>query len=279
MSDNDRLNVPPNAAAQNEASVSAWNANAAFWDERMGEGNDFQLKLLAPALEQLLEVRPGMRVLEAACGNGNFSCRLVELGASVVAFDGAPAMIERARERSKSDRLTYHVIDATDREALRSLGGEPFDALVCNMALMDIANIEPLIEVGRELLAPGAPFVFSVQHPCFNSRYSSVVLENSIDPATGLWGTKSFLKLSGYSEPSISRGEAMSGQPALQLYFHRPLQELFGAFFRAGYVLDGLVEPTFDPPAARGMKPDWASMPGIPPVLVARMRVLGVKHH
>jgi 2-polyprenyl-3-methyl-5-hydroxy-6-metoxy-1,4-benzoquinol methylase len=278
MPDEERLAVPPTTEEQNDASRASWNANAAFWDERMGEGNDFQLKLLAPALEKLLDIKPGMRVLDAACGNGNFSRRMAELGATVVAFDGAPAMIERARERSKPDAITYHVIDAADRDALRSLGG-PFDALVCNMALMDIANIEPLIEVGRELLAPGAPFVFSVQHPCFNSRYSSVVLENSTDPATGLWGTKSFLKLSGYSEPSISRGEAMSGQPALQLYFHRPLQELFGAFFRAGYVLDGLVEPTFDPPAARGMKPDWASMPGIPPVLVARMRVLGVKHH
>jgi SAM-dependent methyltransferase len=271
MPDEERLPVPPTPEDQNEISVASWNANAAFWDERMGEGNDFQLKLLAPALEQLLDIRPDMRVLDAACGNGQFSRRMAELGASVDAFDGAPAMIERARTKAHADRITYHVIDAADRDALRSLGG-PYDALVCNMALMDIADIDPLIDVSRELLAPGAPFVFSVQHPCFNSTYSSVVLENSTNDASGLWEATVFLKLAGYKEPRTSYGEAMSGQPALQLYFHRPVEELFGAFFHAGYVLDGLLEPVFEPEEGKSMKADWASLSGIPPVLVARMR-------
>jgi SAM-dependent methyltransferase len=269
MPDQERLVVPPTPEEQNDASRESWNANAAFWDERMGEGNDFQLKLLAPALEQLLDIRPGMRVLDAACGNGNFSRRMVELGASVVAFDGAPAMIERAR--AKPGAITYHVIDAADRDALRSLGG-PYDALVCNMALMDIADIEPLIDVSRELLAPGAPFVFSVQHPCFNSAYSSVVLENSTNPGSGLWEATVSLRLSGYKDSKTSYGEAMSGQPALQLYFHRPIEELFGVFFRAGYALDGLLEPVFELEERTSVKADWASLPGIPPVLVARMR-------
>jgi len=35
----------------------------------------------------------------------------------------------------------------------------------------------------------------------------------------------------------------LPGEP--QLYFHRPLQTLFGAAFDAGFVLDALVEPGF----------------------------------
>ena len=28
-----------------------WDAKAAFWDERMGDGNQFQLELIGPAIE------------------------------------------------------------------------------------------------------------------------------------------------------------------------------------------------------------------------------------
>jgi 2-polyprenyl-3-methyl-5-hydroxy-6-metoxy-1,4-benzoquinol methylase len=73
----------------NEATRQAWNRNAAFWDERMGEGNDFVEVLLWPATERLLGLRPGERVLDVACGNGLTSRRLAALRAAVVAFDFA----------------------------------------------------------------------------------------------------------------------------------------------------------------------------------------------
>src|SRR5688572_1500731 len=92
--------VPSGVQARNEAVRQAWEANAAFWDDRMGEGNDFYRELIAPSVEALLQVQPGQRILDAACGSGIFSRRLAELGASVVAFDIAPRMIERATARS-----------------------------------------------------------------------------------------------------------------------------------------------------------------------------------
>ena len=46
----------------NEETRRAWNQNAAFWDERMGEGNHFVEVLIWPATERLLELRPGERV-------------------------------------------------------------------------------------------------------------------------------------------------------------------------------------------------------------------------
>jgi 2-polyprenyl-3-methyl-5-hydroxy-6-metoxy-1,4-benzoquinol methylase len=47
-----------------------WDAKAAFWDERMGEGNAFQLQLIGPAVERLLAVRPEEQILDVGCGNG-----------------------------------------------------------------------------------------------------------------------------------------------------------------------------------------------------------------
>jgi 2-polyprenyl-3-methyl-5-hydroxy-6-metoxy-1,4-benzoquinol methylase len=268
--------VPATAAGRNEAVRAAWEANAAFWDERMGEGNAFHRLLLARAIERLLEPRSGMRVLEAACGNGNLARRLADLGAEVVAFDFAAAMVERARERSTAyqGRIEYCVVDATDEAALATLGPAPFDALVCNMALMDMAAIEPLIAAGRRLLSEGGAFVFSVCHPCFNSLHTRFVAEGW-DDASGALRTEHSVRLTGYKTGRVSRGIAMAGQPEAQLYFHRPLEELLGAFFRQGYVLDGLLEPTFPPETRSGEGLGWGSLPDIPPVIVCRLRSPG----
>ncbi|MEZ4555133.1 MAG: hypothetical protein R2854_01540 [Caldilineaceae bacterium] len=56
------------------ASQAAWDANAAYWDEYMGaEGNDFVNVLIWPVVQRLLDVQPGQRVLDAACGNGMYA--------------------------------------------------------------------------------------------------------------------------------------------------------------------------------------------------------------
>jgi len=51
----------------------------------MGAGNDFVNVLVWPAVERFLPVKPGMRVLDIACGNGLTSrrrhSRLCEVGA------------------------------------------------------------------------------------------------------------------------------------------------------------------------------------------------------
>lgn len=66
----------PKSQARCVAAVRhAWDAKAAFRDERMGDGNAFQLELIAPAVERLLDVRPGERILDVACGNGVSSRR------------------------------------------------------------------------------------------------------------------------------------------------------------------------------------------------------------
>ncbi|HEU0025790.1 MAG TPA: class I SAM-dependent methyltransferase [Ktedonobacterales bacterium] len=257
------------------ATTSAiWEANAAFWDERMGEGNCFQRLLVAPATERLLAPRVGERVLEVACGNGVMARRLAELGARVLATDVSPTFIERARARSGAlgDRIEYRVVDATSEEALLALGAGEFDAIVCNMALMDMARIEPLMRAARALLRPGADarFVFSVMHPCFNSGEVRFVMEE--DDLGGELRTVRAVKISGYLEPDARLGLGMIGQPQPHYYFHRPLSALLGAAFAAGFTLDGLEEPAFEEPEPDARPLSWAQFTSIPPVLAARLR-------
>jgi 2-polyprenyl-3-methyl-5-hydroxy-6-metoxy-1,4-benzoquinol methylase len=249
-----------------------WDAKAAFWDERMGDGNQFQLELIGPAVERLLAVRAGERVLDAGCGNGVFSRRLAELGARVVAVDASARFLELARARSSAlaDGIDYRLVDATDEAQLLALGEGQFEALVCNMVLMDMPVIDPLLRAGRRLLAPGGRFVFSVQHPAFNSNAVSLCAETETR-LDGQEVARHAVKIGDYLTVPAGKGTGMPGESHAHWYFHRPLHELFGACFQAGFVLDGLEEPALVTRNTNPCELSWSNIPGIPPVLVARL--------
>ena len=63
-------------AAAHAETREAWEVNAAFWDDRIGEGNDFVNHLIWPATARMLGDVDGQRVLDAACGNGLYARRL-----------------------------------------------------------------------------------------------------------------------------------------------------------------------------------------------------------
>lgn len=252
-----------------------WDANAAFWDDRMAEGNDFHRELVAPAAERLLDLKPGEEVLEIACGTGQFSRAMAELGVKVLATDFSEGMLERAERRSEQrpelkPNLTYQLVDATDEAAMLALGEGRFDAAVCNMGIMDMAEIEPMLRALRRLLKPEGRFVFTIMHPAFNSMGTRLCVEEE-DRDGELVETHS-IRVISYLTVGDRKGLAMRGQPVAQWYFHRPLNELFDACFAAGFVMDGIEEPAFLPSEIESRFRSWQSYPDIPPVLAARLR-------
>jgi len=251
-----------------------WDQNARWWDARMGEGNDWHRSLIAPAVEKLLGVQPGERVLELACGNGQFARRLASMGARVVACDSSAAFLDCARLRMSehSESIEYRLIDLTREEHLAALGTGEFDAAVCNMALMDIACIMPLLRAVRRALKVGSRFVFSVPHPCFNTNGTTLLVER--DDYQGEGGVTFSVRVTQYRGLAPQKGIGIVGQPQPHYYFHRPLHMLLGACFTAGMMLDGLEEPAFTTSSAT-IAPRWDNCMEIPPVLAARLRVPG----
>lgn len=261
--------------ALTDESRAIWNAKAAFWDERMGEGNAFQRALIGPATERLLALRAGELVLDVACGNGVMARRLATLGARVVGCDFSEVFIERARARQGvhtelADRITYQVVDATREEELLALGVGRFDAVVCNQAFMDMATIEPLLRAARQLLVPHGRFVFALSHPCFNSGVFRMVAEQE-DGAAGVIVRRG-VAVYTYLTPTTQKGTGMPGEPEPHYYFHRPLSVLLASCFRAGFALDGMEEPSFQEAYQSSLTLNWGLLPEIPPVLVCRLR-------
>jgi 2-polyprenyl-3-methyl-5-hydroxy-6-metoxy-1,4-benzoquinol methylase len=258
----------------NEETRRAWDANAAYWDEKMGEGNDFVNLLEWPAVMRLLDPQPGQRILDIATGNGLTARRLAAMEAQVSAFDFSEELIKLAQARTEPDlRITFYVLDASDEDAiLQTFHDEKFDSALCNMALFDMADIEPLFHALPSLLKPGGAFVFSLTHPAFNNT-SSVHMGEEID-AEGQIITTYSVKVLRYMTAHQAHGAALRGQPRPQLYFERPLQYYLALGFRNGFVLDGFEECAFPAGYPQKNPLSWGgNFSEIPPVLVARLRL------
>jgi ubiquinone/menaquinone biosynthesis C-methylase UbiE len=246
---------------------AAWDELAGFWDQQIQAGATWQRHLIQPSVERLLGLEPGERVLDIACGNGEFARRMAELGGQVLAVDFSEGMLERAR--AHGGEVEYRAADAMDEEALLALGDPAsFDAVVNNMAIMDMESIEPMAAASSRLLKPGGRFVFSTLHPAFNSGDVRPAVELDLEGGvTELYS----VRVSSYGRPSTGKGVAIRGQPVEQWYFHRPLWMVLEPFFDRGFVLDGLEEPLDDLEHGKPGTPGYVYTQ-LPGVLVARMR-------
>jgi SAM-dependent methyltransferase len=252
---------------------SIWNRIAPWWAEQIGEGNDFQIRLIMPATDRLLSPQPGQRILDVACGNGNYARRLGRLGCRVLAFDAAENFLAEAKQRTiaADGDIEYRHCDATSESAMLALA-EPgsFDSAVCSMAVMDLPTIDPLLRALRVLLKPDGQFVFSISHPCFNSNRSRMTAEliNEGGRTEQVFG----VHITEYMDESTDLAAGILNQPEPHYSFHRPLHVLLGRCFAAGFVVDGFEEPSFPPGVGAKSAFAWAKRPKIPPACVVRVR-------
>ncbi|WP_406639543.1 class I SAM-dependent methyltransferase [Amycolatopsis sp. WGS_07] len=115
--------------------------NAAFADE--------------PYLASILDTIPPGRALDAACGTGRLTRLLVERGHHVVAVDGSPEMLSRAKADST------HVADL--HELPVDDGSQ--DVVLCGLALPHVPDLAQVIAEFARVLAPGGHLVLSDVHP------------------------------------------------------------------------------------------------------------------
>ncbi len=257
--------------SQSEETRQIWNRIAAWWDDAIGDGNEFQQQLIMPTTDRLLDPKPGQSILDIACGNGNYARQLSRKGAKVTAIDFSEVFIERAKQRTteKDGSIDYKIIDATDESQLLSLGHEKFDSAVCSMAMMDMPTIDPLLRALNGLLKQAGRFVFSLPHPCFNSSYSRMTAElvNEDGKLEQIYG----VSIRKYITAAAEKSSGILNQPEPHYFFHRPLTMVFASCFAAGFIVDGFEEPAYPREAGAKNAFAWAKRPEIPPAVVIRV--------
>jgi ubiquinone/menaquinone biosynthesis C-methylase UbiE len=108
---------------------------------------------------ELLELQPGARVLDVACGTGaNFERIRRTIGPSgeLVGVDATPEMLDRARARiARCGWRNVHVLEADVCGLRADRLGEPFDAALCTLGLSVIPQWHRAWHTMLECVRPG----------------------------------------------------------------------------------------------------------------------------
>ena len=149
-----------------------WNLYAACFDLVAG---------LAPYQDMLdevvaaLDLRPGMRVLDAGCGTGALEARLVQRHpeVEVVAVDASPAMLARAQRRTWSVSPRFVAADIDDFLASEKAR---FDRVVSVNMIWALADPRRTIEHMADCLAEGGRMVHTT--PRWRFRFDLIVVRH-----------------------------------------------------------------------------------------------------
>jgi len=100
-----------------------------------------------------LNLKPGMKVLDVACGTGNQSIPAARTGAQVIGLDIAPNLLEQARQRAQSENLKIEFIEG-DAEKLPYPAGQ-FEVVLSMFAAMFAPRPEFVASELKRVCRPG----------------------------------------------------------------------------------------------------------------------------
>src|SRR5579872_5928135 len=114
-------------------------------------GNPYELAAATTIVAELLcehiDLRPGQTILDVATGSGNGALAAARRGCQVRGIDRVPALLERARERARAERLPVR-FQLGDPEAI-PFRDASFDVVLSIFGATFAADAK---QVGTELL-------------------------------------------------------------------------------------------------------------------------------
>ena len=120
---------------------------------------------------QLVDLKPGERVLDLACGTGLVTFKAAErVGPSghVVGVDISTGMLAQAHPKLKGqalDNVQFYNHSITELDSLPELQEHTFDAITCASALVLLPHPEAAIKQWAKYLTPGGRLITDATHP------------------------------------------------------------------------------------------------------------------
>ncbi len=124
--------------------------DATLYDKAAHFVTDYGASLL-----DLLDPKPGERILDIGCGTGHLTNDIRQRGAKVIGLDSSANMVKKARE-------DYPEMEFVQADASAFTFKEPFDAIFSNAALHWVTDAENAISCMSSALRPGGRFVIEM---------------------------------------------------------------------------------------------------------------------
>lgn len=144
-----------------------------------------------------LNLKPGMKVLDVACGTGNLALPAARSGAVVTGVDIAPNLLEQGRENAKREGMNVQ-FDEGDAEAL-SYDDASFDAVVTMFGAMFAPRPELVAAELKRVCRPGGFIAMANWTPTGFIGQMFKLMSSHVPPPPGmpspvLWGKEEIVR-------------------------------------------------------------------------------------
>ena len=175
-----------------------------------------------------LDLKPGLRVLDVACGTGNQSIPAARTGAEVTGLDLAPNLLEQARARARSENLKINFVEG-DAEQLPHKDHE-FDVVLSMFGAMFAPRPDRVVTELLRVCRPGGLLAMANWTPGGFVGKSFAVTSRHVPPPPGiappvLWGDESVVQ-----QRFESKARLRMQKQFLRFEFSQSPQEIVGLF-------------------------------------------------
>jgi ubiquinone/menaquinone biosynthesis C-methylase UbiE len=223
---------------------TSWGNVAEWYFKYLQDEDSYQSQVIAPNLLRLMDIKPGEKILDLACGSGFFSELFHAQGGEVIGVDIAPELIELARKHA-SPEIKFIVASADD---IQDIPSGSIQKIACILALQNIQDVKKVFEACSRVLTPNGSLFLVLNHPAFRipggSSWSFDLPSPKVTAPHDEKSGQHYRRIDSYmTEKKVEIAMHPGKQKSeTTISFHRPLQYFTKTLANSGFYLARLEE-------------------------------------